>query len=434
MNVRAAVEARLRDLDSHAGAALVADLWAARGYETTLEGGEVVATAGDESFTVHVAEAGKELRRPPAEGDVVVALDTRGWDVASDHGGRVLDATDLAEMLLYAVDLETRTALCRRHFGSSPEALSGSRGAALEDRLLSLTAWQSPTKTALVVFLLVIGATAVAGLTVGPGPDGGLDRTGTTPTSVGTPVAVPSLTPTPATGVTTVPGLTPDGVENLTALALAHERFLGRLSFTFTAWVDLYRPRDGDPNATRIQRDVDVSVATDRSLVVASVEDDTGRRPVLTMYTDGRSRYVAEATDEGTRYRRLGPDDPSPMAVPGPQALRRDVVVQYLSTPNTTVDTRIRRGGWLGYRVTGTGAPTAPGLENVVNYSVVAFVTEDGFVRELVAEYEVPTDEGTYPVRFEVSYDRLGQTTASSPPWYEREFGENTTTATDSGT
>jgi len=77
----AVLEYHLRHLDEEDLAALVADLYAARGYGTTREGGLVRATTGGETLRVWVPQAaGTAQPDPPV--DAVVTLDGRARDHA----------------------------------------------------------------------------------------------------------------------------------------------------------------------------------------------------------------------------------------------------------------------------------------------------------------------------------------------------------------
>jgi hypothetical protein len=93
----------VRRLDAEARAALVADLWAARGFETTREGSDVVATAREPSLRIRVGagnRGGGSADRP----DVVVSTGSRTARAGTNSGVRVLDAENVATMLRYAVD------------------------------------------------------------------------------------------------------------------------------------------------------------------------------------------------------------------------------------------------------------------------------------------------------------------------------------------
>ncbi|MFC6988927.1 hypothetical protein ACFQJD_09770 [Haloplanus sp. GCM10025708] len=87
---------------------------------------------------------------------------------------------------------------------------------------------------------------------------------------------------------------------------------------------------------------------------------------------------------------------------------------------------QVERRGHRVFRVVGRGQPTGFDVYRVENYTVVAHVDSRGFVRNLTARYLRRTDDGPIRVVVEVTYGRVGTTTVTSPPWYEREFGNET--------
>lgn len=440
VDVAGTIERRLRRLDTDRTAALVADLWAARGFETERDGDRIEATRGDRAVAIRILDSAG--RRTPfavwrAGRGVVTLTDDRSASATTADDTRVLDAADLRRMLLYAVDRETASELCQRHLGGRLDDLRSSPLVAIRSGVQALGT-ESAIALMAICLLVVAGVVGAAGLSFGPEPS---PAASAAPETVDRSRAVPAVTPTPSTAgaaavdadadadAAAVPGLSSDGIENLTALAAAHEQALTGQSYT--VWVDLYRPLDGSSNESQIQRDVDIAVADDRYLVEATVESGYARQEILAVYADGRDRYVAERASGTTTYRRLPADESAPMVVPDPAALRRDVLTRYLATPETAVTGPVSVDGRLRYRLTGRGQPPSPALEEARNYTVTALVDPHGFVEQFAARYTVATAIGTYTVRFEVAYDRIGETTVTPPTWYEQRFaGNGTATAT----
>jgi hypothetical protein len=430
-----AVESRLRRLDGEALAALVADLWAARGFETRRAGGVVVATRDGRTSRIAVRGLGG-----PTDGPVDVAVDPRGRRArrgaagsADRTGARVVDAAALREMLWYAVDRETAATLCERHLGTPPDRLAPPLAVRLRRRLRvpslpdgrdrrrgprspfsgprSAPLSRSPVALA-VALVLLAGVAGAAGVAL---TDDGRVRGGATPTAEPTAAAVPSDTPRPVfPGLAAVPGVTAAGVTDPAALAAAHDRALGD---RYSLWIDVYRPADGAPNSTVRQRDVDVSVAGDRYLLEAALERDRGDRPLLAVYDDGERLYVTDYRNGTVERRALPANATSPATVPSPDVLRRVIVTRYLSTPRTNVSTVVEEDGRQYYRVVGTGAP-AGDLAGVTDYTVVALIDGRGLVADLSARYVVETPEGRVPVRFEATYGNTREP-FDPPAWYE---------------
>jgi hypothetical protein len=423
MGPNATVEHHVRGLDGEALAALVADLWAARGYETSREGEFVLARHGERTVRIRVPAAADGAATPadrPA--DVVVAVDGH----ADGHeGARVVDAAGVAERLGYAVDGTVARALCERHLGAPPADLPPPPLTRARRRAEGLFGGPALAAVALVV-LLGVGTAAVAFAPAGPAAE--------TPATPSTPV-VASPTPVtpdaadagtdqqpsfPSAVDSPPPGVNGSGLVDAGALAAAHERALADRSHTI--WIDWYRPRDPGPNATRIQRDVDVVAADGRYLVTTTDEVvGTGRRERLgAVYSDGTVPYGAVWNETSGSYGRVFPMDPRRDLSPTPESVRESVVERYLTTPTTGVTTRTRRDGTRVYRVTGRGPPRGGATERLANYSVVASVDARGFVRDLTAEFTRRAGNETYRVRHEVTYARLGSTTLAEPTWYER--------------
>ncbi|MFB6297958.1 MAG: hypothetical protein ABEH56_05520 [Salinirussus sp.] len=411
-----AVEARLRRLDTADCAALVADLWAERGFDTTVSGGVVEATRDD--ARERIAVVGRGIRAPPSpDGDVDTVVSVDGHPDWVPEEARTLDAADLREMLWYAIDRERTAAICERHLGAPPGQIRPPlryrvrRGVQTPEARLAVVV--------VVAALAVAAVGAVATLALDTGETGAdivpadterraLPDSGFREESAA--IRSPDGTP---------PGVNDGGIADLTALARAHERAVGNGSYTL--WLDLYRPRDRAAGGPRIQRDMDFAVDGEQYVLETTVENESGsRQSVAAVFHEGDEWYLANRDAEPTEYRRVttGP----PTVAPEPAELRRTLVSRYLSAETTTV-ARIERDGQSLFRINGTGGPTASGFDDVRNYSVTAVVTPEGLVRDLTVEATVASGDGGYEVRFEATYDRFGETTVTPPDWYREEFG-----------
>ena len=438
----------VRRLDSGACAALVADLWRARGYETRREGRDVVATGRDGTLRIRVGSTGGTADPP----DVLVSPRVgRGAREAAAADVRVVDAEGLARMLRYAVSPETARTLCERHLGAPPEDLRPptrerlrARLAALRAATTAVDAGDSPVAPAsflgAVLVLLVVGAVAGVAFTGSPGSigadgDGAVDALSVPEsTPVGdTVVVTPTPTPTagaadgPPPNASVVPGLTDDGVADLSALAAAHARSL--LGRSYTLWMDTYRPPPGDRDGEPKQFDTDVAVSGDRFLIEENVGDDETRRHLRTVYHDGEAWHVANETAAGTVYTRVTPrGGMAPLPALNPDNVALGLVAKYLSTPETAVEGRISGNARDGtgsptlYRLVGRGTPPTMDANEVRNYTAIALVDRDGLVRDLTVRYTVVDGEETYRVREEWTYGYLGETTVDPPAWYVERF------------
>ena len=446
----------VRRLDAGACAALVADLWRARGYETSREGRDVVATGRDGTLRIRVG-SWVETADPP---DVLVSR-RGGRDVreAAAAGVRVVDAEGLAGMLRYAVDREAARELCERHLGAPPGDLRPPTRERLRARLATLRAATAAVDAGdstlapasflgAVLVLLVVGAVAGVALTGNPGSpgtdsDGAVDAL-SVPESTPVGGVVASSTPGPTTDATdgptpnasVVPGLTDEGIVDLSALAAAHARSL--LGRSYTLWMDTYRPPPDDREGSPVQFDTDVAVAGDRFLIEENVGDDETRRHLRTVYHDDGDWYIANETAGGTVYTRVTPrGGMAPLPALNPDNVALGLVATYLSTPETAVEGRISGNARDGtgsptlYRLVGRGTPPTMDANEVRNYTAVALVDRDGLVRDLTVRYTVIDGEETYRVREEWTYGYIGETTVDPPAWYVERFADE---ANGSGT
>jgi len=423
----------VRRLDADGLAALVADLWEARGYETTRDGSDVLARGGDGSVRVRVAPGGGVS--PDAPADVAVAPDGHGGDGDGDSV-RTVDATAVAELLGYAIDRGVARDICDRHLGAPPAELPPPLSDRLRERagaLSSVTPAVLGIGALAVVFVIGIGGVAVT-----PGPAG-------ESLSASDPGTVPDTSPLSdghAAGIkgietdgekdrsrtslnksgdgTLPPGVSESGIEDVDALAAAHERAIANRSHT--VWVDWYRPRNLRPNGTRIKRDIDIASEGDRYLIETENEVDGERTRSGAIYNDGSGLYVATWNETDGRYGRVFRITPRQNNVPTPESVRTRLVTRYLSTPRTNVTGVVERDGQRLYRVVGTGRPNTTSAVTIRNYTVEALVDSRGFVRDVTVrasvEHPDTTPERAFRVKREITYGRVGSTTVEPPGWY----------------
>ncbi|MFB6304640.1 MAG: hypothetical protein ABEH47_05695 [Haloferacaceae archaeon] len=410
----AAVERRLRSLDAGACAALAADLWAARGFDTRREGRVVVATRRGESRVLYSVPTSRVGAPPAPERPVDAVIDPRGRrgarELADAHGARFLDAAALREMLWYGVDRRTTADLCERHLGGAPADLSPPLCRRV--RTAARRA-ESGVGAALVgaLVLLVAGALVAPALTASPS-----DAAGNATATESGGVDLGAATASRPSGPSTVPGLDEGGVADLTALANAHRRAVEGESYTL--WRDYRGPGEG--NAT-IHRDVDVAVDGREYRAVTTVEGGN-RSTMETVYHDRRGWFLMRADGGNVTYRRVGAGDGGPYGVPNPEETARTLVRRYLSTPETRVTGTVTRDGRTLYRVVGSGNPSGFGGGDVRNYTATALVGPDGFVVSLRVTYVLAADGRTAGVTREWTYGRVGETDVDEPEWYERRF------------
>jgi hypothetical protein len=428
------VEAYLARLDTETLVSLVVDAWTARGFETDRDGDVVVATRDGASVVLWVVGGGRDawLRRatpPDYAVDVVVAPRGRQATrtVAEECGARVVDATALHELLWYGVDRPTATAIYERYFGASPDSLRPPASMRVRQRLDAVERPNSRLTFLVAVFVVAL----LVGVTVEPpavwsdgGDVGEFDGTGASTTlgdsSTTAEGTAGSVTAESSTDVSAVPGVTEDGIENLTALATAHEQAVTNRSYTL--WFDVYEPRAGDPTGPPVQRDIDIAVEGDRYFLVTESEIDGNRTRIGSVYHDGDAWFVGEpngANTTNTAWRRVAASDATAFG-PNPFVLGRTGVSQFLSTPTSAVRGTVDDDDRTLYRLVGRGRPAGVSAAQVTNYTVVALVDPTGLVVDLSVDYTVATTDQPSRVRLEWTYGRLDETTVDAPPTDER--------------
>ncbi len=413
------LEARLRRLGPDARRALVADLWTARGYEVRRDDGAVIATRRGRSLVL-APLAGRLWPRVdaprPAAVDVVVAPRAgRLARAALPAKARLLDATDLAEILRYGLDRPVADRIAREHLGGPLAALSPPPADRLRRGLAA--AGGLPALAAVVLLVTAaVGATAID-----TGTDRGVTFATDAPTATGPPPATAAAATdggaTPAAGTawpSGVPGLGPDGITDVGALATVHERAAAGRNYTL--WLDYRGPADYDPGEARVHRDTDLRVAGERYTVVETVEA-TDRRTVRSIYHDGTDWYVADGRGENASYRVVRAANATASVGASPDTVRRVLVRRFLATPSSRVEAVDGPDGRVRYRVVGVGTPDGVAFGGVRNYTVTAVIDGDGLVRDLRARYDLVSGDRTAAVTVEATYGRLGTTTVPEPDW-----------------
>lgn len=420
----------VRRLDDDGLAALVADLWSVRGYETATEGGDIVARHGTEAVRIRSGSGADPSSEVPP--DVIVTTGGRGQrqDPAHSHGdARVVDGTALAEMLGYAIDRSVARELCERHLGGKPESLAPPPGRRLRRRTGTVLG-SAPT------LALLVGALAIAVLLASVAGFPSVDASADTPAD-GESGTVAEKTPSTDDSVSAAepagssrdgrategfpPGVTAAGITDVEALARAHERAVGNRSHT--VWVDWYRPQRMRPNGTLRHRDIDITTEKDRFLIRTSIEQSANRTHREAIYHDGSAIYAAGWNDTTERYDQPLRITPRQVTVATPASVRARIVRQYLSTPETSIAGVVERDGTQLYRIRGQGRPNVSWTVAIIDYEVEALLDSQGFVHDISiranVSYPQVADNSTIPIERTVTYGRMNTTTVDPPAWYE---------------
>lgn len=386
----------LRGLSCREFEAFVADLWAARGFETAVEDGVVVAVQSGERRRLGVHHGAGWLARfaPGPSHEAVDAVVTSGAGDSQTPGDvTTIDAGALREMALYAIDRAECERLFRRHLGRPVAA------AADDEPAVPLTGSGAVAVVA-VALLLVAG---VGGFGPPTAPQSS--------TANVTPVSTDSV-PSPAdvtTGEPTAPSVRVSGFESADRLASAHAQAVDgqsrRWSLTFRA----YR------NGHLVKQKRQTVWLRNASVYRSTTEWWSGEgigpefRGNASTYANGTVAFERFREGNATMYARFAVDRRSPPFAEQPAALVR----RYLAVDGSRVVTATSVDDALGYRIVATGAI----LSNSTPGTTTAEVTRAGVVRQLRTEYR--SFEGlTVVVTFRL--DDVGTATVTAPTWLEQ--------------
>lgn len=454
----------LSSSDDEGLAAFVADLWAARGWETAVQGATVVARKppAGRRVVIRCVGARRWWLRPRApvapDADLLVTARPRGFaGRLGDEAARVVRPAALRDVLLYAVDRETATDLAVKHFDRPLEPDAPAR--TLADRLSV-----PPHRLRLAAGVAILAMLAV-GLVLAAGPGGqlpGSQEAAVEPTQPATPppAAGPRPTADPESGYEPPPaggslfryppGIGTSGITDVEELAAAH-----RAAVANTSW-DLLIIHHGSDDLLHPDRQwigsrqtVDRVNETRYRYRVTGLErtgPDTFESTVYDDYGDGNRNVRRVAGDPEAEYRRtrLPTVDGEGVFT----AVGAGYVHRYLDTSESRVRA-VEYGDGTRFRVVATGTPRR--LPSAVDdYTAVALVDRRGLVHRLTVYYVRPDGPGpstatpppvgsaglepaadTGTVRFSLVYRDVGAATVSVPEWYDAAV--NATNGSDIG-
>ncbi|QKY19527.1 hypothetical protein B4589_003730 [Halolamina sp. CBA1230] len=403
----------------------VADLWAARGWETSVEDDVVVAERDDERRRIRVTDPGR-FGTPDLSGvDTLVAARDRDavQSAAAEAGVRYVPPEKLRDLLLYGVERDAAAALYEEWFDQPLERTVVDE--ADEETALDTVRGRIPAvvgqQRALVGLLLVaLVGVALAGPTV-PGI-GGPDRE---PITVGdvTPAeesggAIGARSPTPTDGPELLPGVTRAGVVDPAALVSAHKAAVRNRSRVRSVVIT------GPPNASvtagavrqnLTTRIVNASHYRHRTVSQLSKDAENGSMARLGVYADGEAVFQRTVFNE-TRYARFPPSQ-------RPGTLYDDLtsyLYRYVVSDDSTVHcVGENASGCRTYRIAVDGDPPTVLQGDIADYEAVANVSDRGVIRRIRASYTLPDrdDDGERePVRFALDY-RFETVELSPPAW-----------------
>lgn len=255
-----------------------------------------------------------------------------------------------------------------------------------------------------------LAVVVVLGLTAGCTTLGGGGETTTL-----TPAPVPSEPPESGPGSTVAPGVWADGQIDAETLADAHRTAMRNRSFVwrthrnFSATV---------ANVTRQTTTRRLLVVENRTRYYRDVRSpaDPWADPGFTRhseYSNGTARFIRRDALEWyeERYYR------APVTPRGPALTNATAapIERYLDVETVTVTTIANDSG-PRFRLVGR-QPAGTWGDSIRNYTVRALVTPDGLVRSVAVSFTFAESGSVERVRYEASFERLGDVTVSPPDW-----------------
>lgn len=433
----------LAKLNSDDFSQFIADLWTARGIDTTIAGERIVCSSNRSNHplqlrvcTQRVLILGRFQFSLP--GDVTIPVenitdsDILVTNVDSERLRTIAEATDtkyigpsqLRSLLLYAIDRDAGDRLCHRYFDrpiSCESQSSTGLGPACVSKIgdnMSAQIWggmvndQQDTSTRadvsgdvpvpiigleLVFATLLIGSLAVGVSSIGlPTTIRGAEG------PVGGPGHVDETYPT---------GVNTSGLTEPVALIRAHEKALEERTYHLSI---RHRDTRGSLVTARQWRESRQQIwksAPGRYRVrvngsLAPVTVGASPRPVqstLRVWPSGCTGLTTkgkEVLSESTPCTLVASDDLSSFGNITSQYLDR-----YLDEDQSTVTIR-RRGDRVVYRIVVTEAPDALS-ESVTNYTAVAIVDKAGYVSEFSVTYQTQLVARNGPVSFSFRFEEV---------------------------
>lgn len=258
-----------------------------------------------------------------------------------------------------------------------------------------------------VFFVVVVAATA--GCTGFGG--GGADHTTLTP------APVPSDVPQSGPGSTLAPGVWADGRVDPGRLAEAQRTAVGEESFR---WVATRNSSGSVGNVSTRSQAFDVIVLENathfsRNATLTSGHPVDRFYRLYSEYSNGTYHFVRATSYywDGTRY-DISAADPSRERLVNATALATE---RYLSVESTRVE-QVTEDGTTLYRITGKNA-VGVGGPSVQNYTVTAFVTPAGLVRNLSARYRIVQGGSVEDVEYRFAFEQIGNVTVAQPSWID---------------
>jgi hypothetical protein len=460
------VTERLRRLAADDFVAFCAALWRSRGYDVHHTADRFVAERAGERVVVLPRPAPRGVARlrgvvrewTPRDTDVrsagtspvvdvvVTPVDDRSVRRLADrHDARLVEPSELVDLLLYGVSRVDADALAIEYLGATTTTLLAEE----PENAPSGRARSSAAPTALVAVVGVVCLVLAAGVAGVWSPAASEAPDDTAPpllTGAGVEPSGDAGDDTPAVTAEATDGSTDEATARVRyppgvgegyldswTLARAHATTVSGRSYRLIVRQSDTDALDGDRRWDGVWQH---AVVEDEGRWLYSVVGyergvNDSRLVQYTSYTDGEFVYRRLDLRNRTVY------DRSPHRVDddgfGTHTDRsRRYVLRYLTTTEVEID----RVSWRPdeFRLVATGRPAYVDGE-VVNYTATAYVDESGFVSELTVEYMRldARDADDASVRFRLEYAAVDDTRVRPPGWYDEAVAATAANTTGEG-
>jgi len=255
-------------------------------------------------------------------------------------------------------------------------------------------------------FLVVALLVATAGCTT---------LTGSEEPETVTPAAVPTDDPADAPAQVVVPGVYADGEIDVSWLVDAHREALANQSFVWRAT----RNWSGQVGNVSSQFGTFQEITFEEGTrYVRDTNQDLNERgePIYIRYSEyanGSDRYTRSIRylSGEVEYNRINVSDSTARLM---QRITAPVAL-YLSADSVRSEP-VRIDGESHYRIDVRSAPDTVNT-GISNYSVTAFVTPDGIVRNLSVVFTRSNGDAAETIRSQFQFEKIGNVTVDEPSW-----------------
>jgi len=221
------------------------------------------------------------------------------------------------------------------------------------------------------------------------------------------------------------PGVFANGTVDANSLANSHASVAANQSYVWSFELARNEANSVEGNTTRLKMKRDA----DALLVGQSASSGTDGRA---LYAVNKTGYLANFVAKETTVRETSPPGSATRYVSSTQ-----LIIRYLTGPTFDVTT-VEQDGRIFYRLYAQSGPLPRATSDLsgplLDVSITAYVTPDGFVRTLTVEYDSPEAGLRERVRIRYDYSGLGETTVAEPTWLQQARSDRNTTATTTPT